>query len=305
MGKKLVVKIDTDKYRTPTQKELEDAKKYVVRRSEAASALSDIAEEEITEAAAEITQIAMRYDIEPTLFALDSNVNEDMMDEVATVMDNLEESLMEHLEDYTTAPAKNEGTRYLILALVLSLGHLNWGIRETLHQYLWRTLRQVEALIVSAKVAKLTPQAAVSMVRSSIGDFRGSSTYRSIMKYRHLYEAQYVRNGGQATYSDGTPNVQGVPISGVQAVLNVLKSAVDAAWLYNKQVEWASDGVVGYWQFRGSDFPCDACDEEVGFHELGEGEDMEIRMEYDPYPHPHCCCGRLPIYNKEQLENVG
>ena len=304
MAKKIRLKIDMLKYKKPTQEELDAAKRYVVRRSDTANTLHDIAEDQITEAAVELTQIAYRYDIDPQRFAFDSSVNEEMMDEVVRVMNSLEDSLLERLEHYATMPARDEGTKYLILAFVLALGHRNLGMRETVHQYLWRTLRQVEALVVTAKVAGMTSAKAVSLVRSSLSDFRGSKNYRAIMQYRHLYEAQYVRNGGQATFSDGSPNVQGVPVSGIQAVLNTLSAAVDAAWLYNQQLEMVEDGAIGYWQVRGSDYPCDACDEEVGFHEIERGTDVNTAMEYDPYVHAHCKCGRLPIYSKEQLNNI-
>lgn len=297
MAKKLTIKLDVSRYRKPTQKELDAAKRYVVRRSEAANELRDIAEDEILDAAADIARIAMRYDIDPRRFAFDSSVDEGMMREVAAVMDSLEESLMDHLEDYATAPAKDEGSRYLLWGLVLALGHRNMGLRATVHEYLWRTLRQTEALVVAAKQQGLTQAQTTSLVRSSLANVQGSRAYRSLMNYRHLYDAPFVNSGGRATFSDGTPNVQGVATSGLTATLNVLKGAVDKAWTEAQTLEMQRDGAVGYWQFRGSDYPCDACDEEVGFHELGD-------IENDELVHFNCCCGRIPIYSIEQINEM-
>ena len=297
MAKKLTIKLDVSRYRKPTQKELDAAKRYVVMRSEAANELRDIAEDEILDAAADIARIAMRYDIDPRRFAFDSSVDEGMMREVAAVMDSLEESLMDHLEDYATAPAKDEGSRYLLWGLVLALGHRNMGLRATVHEYLWRTLRQTEALVVAAKQQGLTQTQTTSLVRSSLANVRGSRAYQSLMNYRHLYDAPFVNSGGRATFSDGTPNVQGVATSGLTATLNVLKGAVDKAWTEAQTLEMQRDGAVGYWQFRGSDYPCDACDEEVGFHELGD-------IENDEWPHARCCCGRIPIYRIEQINEM-
>lgn len=297
MARKLTIRIDTSRYRKPTQQELEAAKRHILRRSEAASALQDVAEEEILDAAAELARIAMRYSIPAERFAFDSSVSEPMTREAAAVMDALEESLMAHLETFTTAPAPDEGTRHLLWGLVLALGHRNLGMRATLHEYLWRTLRQTEALVVAAKQQGLTQAQTTSLVRSSLGDVRGSGAYRSLMRYRHLYSAPFVRSGGRATFSDGTPNVQGVATSGLTATLNVLKGAVDKAWTEAQTMEMQRDGAVGYWQFRGSDYPCDACDEEVGFHELGD-------MENDELVHFNCCCGRIPIYRLEQINEM-
>lgn len=297
MAKKITIKLDTSRYRPPTQEELDAARRYIVRRSEAAEALRDVAGDEVEDAAVELAQIAMRYDIDPKVFSFDSSVNEDMMTEVAAVMDALEESLMEHLEHYATMPAGDDGTRYLLWGLVLALGHRGMGMRDTLHAYLWRMLRQTEALVVAAKEAKMGAARAASMIRSSLSDLRGSRAYRSLMRYRHLYSAPYVSNGGQATFPDGSPNVRGVSSSGLNAVLNVLSGAVDSAWTHAQTLEMERGGAVGYCQFRGSDYPCAMCDEEVGFHELGD-------IEYDEWPHYNCCCGRVPIYRMEELDNM-
>lgn len=297
MAKKLTIKLDTTRYKAPTQEDLDSAKRYILRMNDAANAMRDYAMEEIEDAAVELAQIAMRYDIDPKVFSFDSSVSEDMMTEVAAVMDSLEDSLMEHLEDYATACTDSEGNRTLLLAFLLTLGHRNLGIRDTIHEYLWRTLRQTEALVVAAKENGLTPVQTVSVVRSALDSVNTDRFYLSLMRYRHLYNAPFIRSGGKATYSDGTPNVQGVPVAGILAVRNTLVNAVHSTWRYNQTEEMRQDGAIGYWQFRGSDFPCDICDEEVGFHELGD-------IEYDDYPHANCMCGRIPIYRKEELENM-
>lgn len=297
MAKKLTIRLDTSRYSPPTQDELEAAKRYILRTNDAANAMRDYAVDEIEDAAVELAQIAMRYDIDPKQFTFDSSASEDMMREVSAVMDNLEDSLMEHLEDNATACAEDEGGKMLLLAFLFSLGHRNLGIRDTVHEYLWRTLRQTEALVVAAKENGLSPTQTVSVVRSALANVQTDRFFLSLMKYRHLYNAPFVRSGGKATYSDGTPNAQGVPVSGVNAVVNTLVNAVQRTWRYHETEEMRQNGAIGYWQFRGSSYPCDLCDDEVGFHELGD-------IEYDEWPHPHCCCGRIPIYRKEELENM-
>lgn len=297
MAEKITIRLDTSQYRTPTQEDLEEAKRYVLRRSEAINAMRELAEEKIRDAAVEASLIAMRYDIEPQQFSFDTSVSEDMMQEVSVVMDDLEEDLLDLTENYATAPAHDNGTKYLLWGLVLSLGHRNLGLRDTIHEYLWRTLRQTEALVVAAKAVGMSQVQTTALVSSSLSNFRGSREYQRLMRYRHLYAAQYVNNGGLATFSDGTPNVQGVSTSGITATLNVLAGAVNRAWTAMQSFEMQQDGAIGYWQTRGSDYPCDLCDEEVGFHELGD-------IDYDEWPHYNCLCLRIPIYRKEELDNM-
>ena len=300
MAKKFTITLDTQRYREPTQEELDAAKRFIVRRSRAANAVREVAHEAITDAAVEIARIALRYNIDPKRFAFDSSVSEAMMDEVAAVMDALEDELMELLQDKATEYARDDGTKTLLLGFLFALGHRNLGLRNTIHEYLWRTLRQTEALVVAAKENKLSQSEAMAMVRNSLATAQASAMVRSLMRYRQLYNAQFIRDGGRATFSDGSPNVQGVPVSGLEATLNVMESAVNHTWQRAHSLEMQRQGAIGYWQFRGSDFPCAICDEEAGFHPVENPEDWM----YEDFPHEHCRCGRLPIFNKQELNNL-
>lgn len=300
MARKLTIKLDTSHFREPTQRELDDAKKFVLMRSQAASAMREWAEEQITEAAVEITQIAMRYNIDPREFAFDSSVSEPMMRDVAAVLDNLEDDLMEELKERATQYASDNGTKTLLLGFLLALGHRNLGLRNTLHEYMWRTLRQTEALVAAAKENNMTSSKATALVRNSLATAQGSALLRSMMNYRQLYRAQFINNGGRATFSDGTPNVQGVPVSGLEATLNVVESAMNHTWEKAHSLEMQQKGAVGYYQFRGSDFPCATCDEETGFHPTESPDDWM----YQDFPHEHCRCGRIPIFNIQEIDNL-
>lgn len=297
MARKITIKLDTARYREPTQEDLEAAKRFVLRREGAVDGVCARAEDLVKEAAVDLVGIAYRYNISPEEFSFDSSVDEAMMEEVAAVMDELEEELFSEIEAYSIGDGHSGGVQALLMGFLLSLGHRNMGMRNTVHEYLWRTLRQTEAMIAAAKAAGRTAAQASSAVRSSLENVQGSSLMRNISRYRQMYRSQFIRNGGHATFSDGSPNVQGVPTSGLTAILRVASEAVRQTREYAHDIEMQQSGAIGYWQFRGSDYPCDLCDEEVGFHEFGD-------MEYDPMPHCHCCCGRLPIYKKEELENM-
>lgn len=294
MARKTIIKIDTSIYRKPTQEELNAARDFVVERTKVVDELRRAAAEAITDKIGAVAEIAVQYEIVPEEFVFDSSVNEQMMTRVAEEMEDLEEQLMELAQGYALRDASSEGMSMLLLGLLLTLGHRNMGLRDTVHEYLWRTLRQTEALIAAAKGVGRTPTQIVSLVRSNIAQGVTSADMIRLSRYRHLYRAPFISSGGKATYSDGTPNVQGVPVSGVQAVLNTITNAVRKTIDRQHTIEMQQNGAIGYWQARGSDYDCAICDEEVGFHELGD-------IEYDSYPHLSCMCIRIPIYNKEQL----
>lgn len=298
MARKTIIRLDTSQYRQPTQEDLDEAKNFVIRRGKTLDDIRIGASEAIRDTVARITEIATEYDINPEDFAFDSSVNEDMMARVAEEMDELEDMLVEMAQRYATESAKGDGMKALLIGLLLSLGHRNMGLQSTLHEYLWRTLRQTEGMIAAAKAANRSATQIISLVRSNIGQSVITADMQRIARYRHLYRAPFVSSGGKATYSDGTPNPSGVPVNGVQATVNTLVNAVARTLNRENTIEMTQNGAIGYWQARGSDYDCPICDEEVGFHELGD-------IEYDEYPHLNCCCMRIPIYRKEELENYG
>lgn len=295
MARKVTIKIDTERYREPTQEELDAARRYVIRRHEVAVAMRSRAEDLIEEAAADIARIALKYNIDATQFSFDSDVNEDMMREVTAVMDELEGTLLDELEEAATQPATTDGMKMLLLGLLLSLGHRDLGMRETLHQYLWRSLRQTEAIIAAQKAAGATATQTVAAVRSGIARPLSVASLQAAFRQAGRYRAPFISSGGKATYSDGAPNPQGVPVSGVQAVANTVATAVDTIWNRWQGMDMRLNGAIGYYQLRGSGYPCDPCDEETGFHELGD-------IENDPLVHGGCLCYRVPIYRLEELD---
>lgn len=296
MAKNLTIKLDTSQYQEPTQQQLKDAKDFILKRVDAANEMRNVAGDMIIDAAAAVAAIAFWHDISGEDFVFDSEVDSEMMSEVGAVMNDLEEELYLLLEEKATAPAKDNGTKLLLIGLLLALGHKNLGIRGTLHQYLWRTLRQTEAIIAAAKSQGKSQAETIALVRSGIANPMTVQILNSAYKTAGQYRAPFINSRGRATYSDGSPNVQGVPVSGLQAVQNVVGNAIDILWTRYDLLQMKEVGAIGYYQFRGSNYPCNVCDDEVGFHEFGD-------LLNDDYPHPHCCCGRIPIYRKEEIES--
>ena len=285
--------------RKPTQDDIKAAKQYILDRSDAADEAQYVAGVSIQEAAEKLVEIAYRYDIPVSRFAFDSEVNEDMMGEVSEVMDDLEESLMEDVQDAALSCTKDNNRYIAMLAILLSLGHRNMSLRDTVHAYLWRTLRQAEALIASMKASNLTKTEARTKIKTAIQHVNVNSEFQTALKHPLDFAAPYIRNGGKATFPDGTPNVQGVPVNGYDAIKTIFGIAVAQIWMRNQLMDMQEDKTcIGYWQDRGSDFPCQMCEDEVGFHSLDEGAADE-----PPLIHPSCCCWRMPIYRQDSMLN--
>lgn len=277
--------------RKPTDEEIRDAKNYILRRSEASNLAQDRAGELILDAAEKLVSIAYKYDIPISQFQFDESVNEFMMEEVDAVMNALDEALYDEIGSYATMCTDDNDRMAELLAALYLLGHRNMNLRQTLHAYEWRTLRQAEALIAAYKAAGLPQTEAINKIKASLGNFSSSQELQAALRRPQDFAAPYIRNGGRSTFPDGSPNVRGVAVEGYNAIKFLFGAATAQIWMRNQLLDMQEDRTcIGYWQDRGSTYPCKICDDEVGFHELGDAEN-------EPYPHWHCYCWRLPIYS--------
>ena len=298
MARPLTIRIDTDTYRRPTQEEVDEAKRYILRRNEVAEHAWFIAYDLIMKAVMKLIRISYKYNIPPEKFSFDRMTSPQMMDEVDRVMDRLEEDLYDLLEDEALSCTKDSSNRMYLLASLAAMGHRNMSLSETMQAYEWRVLRQTEALVAAAKFDKKDEKQTERLAKLYMARMDQNPVIQKTSKYRMLFIAPFLRSGGKVTYPNGAPNVQGVPTDGVNALKQVYFNAISATWMKNQRLEMVQDGCAGYYQMRGSDIPCAVCDDEVGFHE-------GINPMEEPFPHPRCCCYRIPVYyNGEQGEQL-
>ena len=97
----LKIRLDTSQYRKPTQEDVAAAKKYILRRNDYARLLESKIDDLLEEAAQKIVAICYRYNIDPKKFSITSDYNEEMMEEIAAVMDELEEEILSLIYDYS------------------------------------------------------------------------------------------------------------------------------------------------------------------------------------------------------------
>lgn len=305
MANEVLVRLDTSRYLAPSDDDIKAAKAYILRRSEVASSLQELASELLTAAAIKICEIAYKYNIAGNAFA--TGVSYEQSREISDVMNRLEEELLELLEDTVIVSAVSEEDdgssfyglrssssverRAALLAFMLSLGHNGANLRDTIYSYMWRFLRDLEAAIAALKAAGLTLSQAIQKLRSSITSIYTLPEVIAALRHPQDFVAPFIRSGGIPYNPDGSQNVHGVPREGFNAIINTLLITNDIIWNKNQLLDFIEGGAAGYYQLRGSSYPCSACDDEVGFH-LG-------LIDEDPLVHPHCCCYRIPIFAKE------
>ena len=84
---------------------------------------------------------------------------------------------------------------------------------------------------------------------------------------------------------------QGIPLSGAEQLLKNVDNTVALAWGYEDYDLALRNGALGFYVFRGSSYPCQTCQEQVGvFHPMEESV-----WSHPPF-HNNCVCYAVYVY---------
>jgi len=84
---------------------------------------------------------------------------------------------------------------------------------------------------------------------------------------------------------------QGIPLSGAEQLLKNIDNTVAIAWGYEDYDYALRNGALGFYVFRGSSYPCQTCQEQVGvFHPMEESV-----WSHPPF-HNNCVCYVVYVY---------
>ena len=282
----LTIKLDTSQYMPPTQDDINSAKRYILRRNEYALLLESKIDELLEEAATKIITICYRYNVDPQKFFIGSEYNEEMMKEISDVMDQLEEEILDLIYEYSTIMLDDDkkDRKTALLIWLATLGRGNRNLQGTLDGYLYKTMKDWEAAIAALMSAGVKFSDAITKIKTHLHSIYTMPEIIAAFKNAEKFTATYIRNRGVMQGGVGLSN------NGSTNVTNMAKTTLNMAWMRSQAMDFQENGAAGYYQLRGSGYPCSICDDEVGFH---PGiADIYIT----PYPHPHCCCYRIPIY---------
>lgn len=284
MSNTIKISLDTSQYRLPTQEDITSAKQFILRREDYARVLEAKVDECLANAAQEIVTICYKYNVDPQKFSISSQYNEKMMAEIAEVMDNAEEEILDLIYDYSTATVQKGSTSGKALAAWIALlGRGNRNLQDTLDGYLYKAMKDWEAAIAALRHANVAMAAAVTKVKSHLHSIYTMPEIMATFDHADDFNATYIRNKGVQKGAVGISN------NGSTNVTNMAKLTLQMAWMKELSMEHEDDGAAGYYVLRGSSYPCETCDNMVGFHKM---EDIDG---YPPY-HGHCCCYVIPIY---------
>lgn len=265
--------------------DVREAKSYILRRESTAAALSSLIDALLKDAAEEITRICYLHGIEPARFTITSRYDEKMFDEVCKVLDNLEDEIMDLLLDYATRCTKDEEQKKKLLPWILLLGRGRRNLKQTLEGRIKMFVKDVEAMIASMALANVGMQKAIDKIRSNIHSVYVTPEVKRAFDKSVKTSSTNIRNRGVKHGNVGSSN------SEANNILRFAEITLQMAWMRNQLIDFKEHGAVGYYQFRGSNYNCDICDDATGFY-----PDID-EMLTKPLVHYHCLCYRVPVYD--------
>jgi len=278
----MTIKLDTTKYRKPTDDDIKAAKQFILRREQYAGVLQQRIDDVIADGAVRIVEICYKYDVDPKLLYFSSGFNQDMMSEISDVMDELEETILNLIYEYSTRVTDDRDRMSILAAWIALLGKGDRNLQDTLENYMFKMMKDWEAAIAAMRYAGLNVAKASTRIKTYLHQIYNMPEVRSAFKRWQDFAATYIRSRGVQYGAVGISN------NGSTNVTNMARYTLQMAWMKAQMMEFDELGAIGYIQMRGSNYLCSICDDETGFH-YGLPENLN-------WPHPNCQCYRIPVY---------
>jgi hypothetical protein len=273
-------------YEPPTEADVRTGKNYVLRREQNARGLSSLIDALLKDSAEEITRLCYQYNVDPKDFLISSKYDEKLFEQIAQILDNLEDEILDIVLEYSMRCTESENRKSALLPWILMLGRGNRNLRQTLEKRLLSFSRDLEAMIVAVRLAKYDMAKAITRIKSNLHAVYVMPEMLAAFKQASKLKATYIKTKGVKHGNVGSSN------SEANNIERFAKTTLQMAWMRNQRLNYEEKGAEGYAVLRGSSYPCDLCDSKVGWHPITDTESF-------PPQHPSCVCYTVPIFKTE------
>lgn len=273
----------------PTQADVHEAKQYILQRNQAEIILAGLIDEVLKDYIGRIVRLCYQYNINPTDFNFAAT--EELRRKVYALLDDMEEEILSLIEEYAIPLDKKNKRHPILLAWLLTLGTHNWNFRTTLQYYIYRFSKDIEAAVAAMRFAGISQTMAISLIRSALHEPYSLPQVIAAIKSGQFFTADMIRTGGVKTDPITHRPTVGLSRVGATNITTMARTTLAMTWMRSKYLEMQEQGAAGYFVFRGSDYPCPACDfETTYFHPINNGMVLPI--------HSHCCCFAVFVNSK-------
>ena len=254
-----------------TKEELKRAYDFIEERLMLQRGISSKVKELMYLAALSIAKIAAKYNISPQSFkfTLNSTLNKEV--------DKVISQLVEKIVDATCTIAtyginEKEKNRTLLYVKQNTYGsNIEQRVRANAKQY----KTEVEIALAASLFLGKKPQETANIIKSNITALHGSVLFATARKENIRAISDYDTPVKTCFYKSSYNNID-------RAVTDIIARS-------RQQLFYEREKAAMWYVMRGSSYPCDLCDSQVGLHSSAS--------DLPPY-HPHCVCMAIPIKTK-------
>lgn len=242
----------------PSEYDIIAAKEYLKKRLSAENSMEHFLDSILLKAAREIVSLCYRANIPPTLFSFSYDPIISL--QVNRIIAQLEDDIYEMNMELALKTDKDD-RESLMPYFDREINGITYSDR--LHAYTSNFKKELQEFILVGLVVGMGEQKLKDHIRDS---------------YKIPYKKGVISDKPHKGYSS------------YERMQLLTRHTIADVWMY-AQAEWMrKNGAVGYMVYRGSSYPCAACDDNTGYHPI---------TEYTLPVHPRCCCYAVPIYNIE------
>ena len=252
----------------PTERQIQEAKDYLLLRIEAEISAKNNIEEYMVEAARKIVAISNRYNIPPRLFRF--SANEKLEEEVNEVIRELKENIQYTTE--TLSVYNREEDRDSRLAW---MNGKRYGktFKERNAEYVNRYKFELEAAIAAGLFLGKSSEETLASIRMNLSSPYNNQDIKS--SFGKGLSATRIETKG-ISYGIGKSN------SAYNLITSTSRDSIASAWMWWYGEQAIKRGATGFYSYRGSSYPCAICNDNAGvFHPISE---------YFGHYHPNCRC---------------
>lgn len=251
-----------------TREELKRAYDFIEERLMLQRGISSEVKELMYLAALSIAKIAAKYNIEPQSFkfVLNSALNKEVDKVIAQLVKKIIDAICT-LAAYDTN--EKEKSRTLIYVKQNTYGS---NIEQRVRAYAKQYKTEVEIALAASLFFGKKPQETANIIKSNITALHGSKLFETARKENFSAISNYDTKVKNGFYRSSYNNID-------RAVTDIIARS-------RQQLFYEREKAAMWYVMRGSSYPCDLCDSQVGLHSSAS--------DLPPY-HPHCVCIAIPI----------
>lgn len=222
------------------------------------------------------------------------SANKELEDKVNSIMTEFKNSIYDITEkrvlrSKTLSENQNKSNIEDGVILGFVFGKLGkYTFRERLNMYSNQVKMEIEAAIAGGLFKDMSADQIVNHIMMYLNNpYLNPSIQEAIRK--GSFAAARIKSQG-ITYGSGRY------ISGFADLKRMGIMAISQGYNYANHRIWGNNkNIIGYYAFRNSSYPCELCDDNVGFHKITE---LTIPV------HPNCVCGAFPVYKDDIIEGM-